>query len=46
MVRSAADGVDAELLAVVPLEQAESALRLENGAALEPRPLPYPVTGA
>ena len=33
VVRSAADGADAELLAVVPLEQADTALRLENGAA-------------
>jgi len=46
VVRSAADGADAELLAVVPLDQADAALRLENGAALEPRPLLYPVTGA
>lgn len=45
VVRSAADGADAELLAVVPLEPADAVLRLENGAALEPRPLPRPPTG-
>ncbi len=41
VVRAAADGSDAELLAVVSLDHAGSPLHLENDAALVPQPLPY-----
>ena len=30
-------------LAVISLDQASAPLRLESGAVLEPRPLPYPL---
>ena len=41
VVRVAAVGADAELLAVVTLDHAASLLYLENGVALAPQPLPY-----
>jgi folate-binding protein YgfZ len=41
VVRAAADASGTELLAVVTLEHTNSPLRLENGVALVPQPLPY-----
>ncbi|MCC7198333.1 MAG: hypothetical protein IT483_02355 [Gammaproteobacteria bacterium] len=41
VVRAAADGSRAELLAVVSLDHATSPLHLENGTVLLPQPLPY-----